>query len=82
MQLELAQKIYDLALETGDYYEEDLELRTNYRRAGAGIVGIGVLQILSLVVANAHEFVDEDGDPIFEPSSFSQDSMGLSTIVY
>ncbi len=82
MQLELAQKIYDIAC---DYV--DVEIRTDYIGRGrtkstVGIVGVSPLKLAQIVIENADEFVDENGDPLFDLARLEVDTMGLSYIIY
>ena len=86
MKLELAQKIHALALDC-DFDSDDIEIRPYVGRKSrtetTGIVGLKITDILAIAIENAHEFVDEDGDPIFQDVGRLQtDSMGLDTIVY
>ncbi len=89
MQLELAKKILDLAYDCDricpDY--DEVEIRSycgrGARKETTGIVGLSLTQVLRLIIENANEFVDEEGDPLFQNvGNLSTDSMGLSTIIY
>lgn len=88
MQRELAEKIFELA-EYTDYPDENFALTHDYSGRGmygnktSAIIGLSLGNALSIVVASANEFVDENGDPIFNNfPPFYQDSMGLSTVIY
>ena len=86
MQLELAEKIVHIALEY-DFDSDDIEIRSYRGRCSSkettGIVGLNLTDIIRIAIENANEFVDDDGDPIFQSiGNLQSDSMGLSTIIY
>ncbi len=83
MQLELAQKIADIAT---DYGYEDIEIR-DYRGRGnsnqtTGLVGLSAAETLAMVLENADQFVGDDGFAMFSDLRLATDSMGQSTILY
>jgi hypothetical protein len=90
MQLELAQKICEIAADYCYIDADDtdtVKLRESYRGRGCsketvGIVGLTPLKLAQIVIENAGEFVDEDGDPLFSLSCLQVDNMGLSHIIY
>lgn len=89
MQLELAEYLVNLALETGNYDEDEVNVRESYSgrgmygRSTAGIVGLHSADIACLILQAAQDMdLTEELEEFDIPSSFSQDSMGLSTIVY
>jgi len=87
MKLELAEKIYDIACDYVDICSEDVEIRTDYIGRGhtkstVGIVSVSSLKLAQIVIENANEFVDENGDPLFDFARFEVDHMGLSYIIY
>lgn len=86
MQLELAQKIVDIACEY-DFDSDDIEIRSYRGRCSSkettAIVGLSLTQILRIVIENANEFVEDNDYPIFQSvGNLQSDSMGLSTIIY
>jgi hypothetical protein len=87
MPLELAQKIIDLNRQCNYADEDTVKLKLDYvgrvgHRPEAAIVGLSACQIATLAIDNADSFVDVDGDPIYFLGNMSQDSFGLTTIVY
>jgi hypothetical protein len=87
MKLELAEKIYDIACDYVDICPEDVEIRTDYIGRGhteptVGIVGVSPLKLAQIAIENANEFVNDDGEPLFDFARFEVDHMGLSYIIY
>ena len=89
MKQELAEKIIEVAYETGRFSEEDIYIYEGYSGRGmygdrtCGIVVDRITDLLKIVIENAGEFVDGNGWTLFESiGHLSMDSLGRNTIVY
>ena len=89
MQLELAQYIVNQAIETGNYDEEEVRVYENYSGRGmygrttAGVVGLTGSEIACMVLQFAQECdLTEELEDLEIPTTFSEDSLGRSMIIY
>ena len=88
MRRELAEKLVELInnYDSAEIYDE-YSGRCMYGKTTVGVVlpeGIGISNVLAMVIENPHEFIDEDTDqPIFDCiDNIREDSLGLQTIIY
>lgn len=85
MKLELAQKIVEVAEETGDV--GTITLLKSYSGRGmygdttAAVVGLTPLLLAEFVLNNAHRFV-ENGHPMFPGETVFSDQLGYDTVIY
>jgi hypothetical protein len=84
MDKKLAEQLVDMLNEEGDEAEvyEGYSGRGMYGNSTTGVTCNSLGTLLSIVISRANELVNNDGDPIYETTEFSTDSMGRDTIIY
>ena len=85
MKLELAQKIVEVAEETGDVgtvtLMESYSGRGMYGETTAAVVGLTPLLLAEFILNNAHRFT-ENGEPLFPGETVFSDQLCYDTVIY